>query len=435
MGKKSRGNGEGTIYKREIHGKTKWCAEYTLQYCDRNGKRKKKTIFGDTRQEVKEKLEQLIVELGTNTYVDKSSTKFIDIATSIVDDGYRLNKLSDSSYKRKKETLKQIQKHYMAEMELQKITEYDVKDFLSYITKYSNSVIGKIYGLVNNTFKRAIRKNIIKYNFLDDKLEFFKPTSSRKDKKVRAFTVEEQKKFLDVVLNVDNKVKYKHQLLLSMYSGMRMGEINALDVDDVDFDNNIIHVRRTLTKSKDDKTIMGDKTKTNHGERDIVMDEQVRYILKDYMDNYYKENKEHVIFYNDKKDTFWTASQINMVFKRLCEKYDIGIGYDVNQHMLRHTFATRCIESGMPANVLQKIMGHHDLRTTLEVYCDVFANYEKQHSVQTYDYLKENGLLLKDVKQKENTMPKEELQKIINKLNDMYEKQDDKLIKILKMVA
>lgn len=85
---------------------------------------------------------------------------------------------------------------------------------------------------------------------------------------------------------------------------MRMGEINALDVDDVDFDNNIIHVRRTLTKSKDDKTIMGDKTKTNHGERDIVMDEQVRYILKDYMDNYYKENKEHVIFYNDKKDTF-----------------------------------------------------------------------------------------------------------------------------------
>ena len=44
-------------------------------------------------------------------------------------------------------------------------------------------------------------------------------------------------------------------------------------------------------------------------------------------------------------------------------------------------------------------------------------------------------MLLKDVKQKENTMPKEELQKIINKLNDMYEKQDDKLIKILKMVA
>ena len=155
------------------------------------------------------------------------------------------------------------------------------------------------------------------------------------------------------------------------------------------------------------------------------------------MDNYYKENKEHVIFYNDKKDTFWTASQINIVFKRLCEKYEIGIGYDVNQHMLRHTFATRCIESGMPANVLQKIMGHHDLRTTLEVYCDVFANYEKQHSTKTYNYLKDNGLLLTttiETKQKD-TIPEEQLEKIVNKIKDMYEKQDDTLIKILKLVA
>ena len=435
MGKKARGNGEGTIYKREIHGKTKWCAEYTLQYCDRNGKRKKKTIFGDTRQEVKDKLDQLIVELGTNTYVDKNTTKFIDIAKGIVTDGYKLNKLSESSYNRKMQTIKQIEKHYMAQMELQKITEYDVKDFLSFITQYSNSVIGKIYGLVNNTFKRAIRKNIIKYNFLDDKLEFFKPTSSRKDKKVRAFTVDEQKKFLNVVLDEKNNVKYKHQLLLSMYSGMRMGEINALDIDDVDFENNIIRVRRTLTKNEYDKTVLGNTTKTNHGERDIVMDDQMRFILKDYMDNYYKENKEHVIFYNDKKDTFWTASQVNMVFKRLCEKYEIGIGYDVNQHMLRHTFATRCIESGMPANVLQKIMGHHDLRTTLEVYCDVFANYEKQHSVQTYSYLKENDLLITKPDETKETMPKEEIDKIVNKLKDMYQKQDDNLIKILKLVA
>ncbi len=434
MGKKTRGNGEGTIYKREIRGKTKWCAEYTLQYCDKNGKRKKKTIFGDTRQEVKDKLEQLLVELATNTFVDKSKVKFIDITKSIVVDGYKLNKLSDSSYYRKMSTIRQMEGHYMAQMELQKITEYDVKDFLSYITQYSNSVIAKIYGLVNNTFKRAIRKNIIKYNFLDDKLEFFKPISIRRDKKVRAFTVDEQKKFLEVILDKKNKVKYKHQLLLSMYSGMRMGEINALDVDSVDFKNNIIKVRRTLTKDKNDKTIMGETTKTNHGERDIIMDAQIRYILKDYMDNYYKENKEHLVFFNDKKNTFWTTSQVNMVFKRLCEKHEISLGYDVNQHMLRHTFATRCIESGMPANVLQKIMGHHDLKTTLNVYCDVFANYEKQHSSQTYDYLKGKGLLLTNATEKDS-IPQEELEKLVNKLKVMYEKQDTNLIKILKLVA
>lgn len=129
--------------------------------------------------------------------------------------------MSDSSYKRKTETYNQICGHYMAEMEIQKITERDVKDFLVYITKYSNSVIGKIYGLVNNTFKRAIRKNIIKYNFLDDKMEFCKPTSSRKDKKVRGFTVEEQKQFIEAIKN-DTVYKYHYQFLLSLYTGMRM---------------------------------------------------------------------------------------------------------------------------------------------------------------------------------------------------------------------
>ena len=138
---------------------------------------------------------------------------------------------------------------------------------------------------------------------------------------------------------------------------------------------------------------MGDYTKTKNGIRDIVLDSDIKIILEDYINNYYKENKENLLFYNIEKNTYWTTSQVNMVFKRFCEKYNI-IGYDVNQHLLRHTFATRCIEAGMPANVLSKIMGHADLRTTLEVYCDVFSNYEKEHTNKTFEYLKQNNLLI-----------------------------------------
>lgn len=346
--------------------------------------------------------------------------------------GYDYNKLSDSSYKRKQDTYKQICGHYMADMEMQKITERDVKDFLVYITKYSNSVIGKIYGLVNNTFKIAIRRNIIKYNFLDNKMEFCKPTSSRRDKKVRGFTIEEQKQFIEVVTSKDNQFKYKYQFLLSMFTGMRMGEINALDVNtDIDFDNKLIHIRRTLTKNSKDKTVMGDYTKTKNGVRDIVMDSQVEYILREYLKTEFISNEENLLFYNPKQ-TYYSTGQVNMVFKRLCEKNNI-IGYDVNQHMLRHTFATRCIEAGMPANVLSKVMGHADIRTTLEVYCDVFANYEKQHANRTYDYLKENNLLLTQVD--EDTIPQDELNKIVNNIKKMYNKKDDRLIKILKLIV
>ena len=216
---KSRGNGEGTIYERTIRGKKQWVAQYTLGFND-NGKRKSKTIYGKTRKEVKEKLDILISELKTDKYVDKNTTIFKDLALEFIEDGYKLNKLSDVSFRRKKDTYLLICSHYMANMEIQKITERDVKEFLYHITTYSNSVIGKVYGIVNNTFKRAVHRNIIKYNFLDDKLDCPKPKSIRKDKKVRGFDIHEHRLFLDMIK--ENDIKYKHQILLSLCTGMRM---------------------------------------------------------------------------------------------------------------------------------------------------------------------------------------------------------------------
>ena len=84
---------------------------------------------------------------------------------------------------------------------LQKITEKDLKDFFAYITKYSNSTIAKIYGIVNNTFKIAVRRNILRFNFLDDQIEFSIPYSNNRDKKVSAFTIEEQKKLIIALLS------------------------------------------------------------------------------------------------------------------------------------------------------------------------------------------------------------------------------------------
>ncbi len=431
MGKpKTRGNGEGTIFKRKINGKDKWVMEYTFNMQDeKTGKRKRKTLYGNTRKEVREKLEKLLTELNTDTYVDKSKIIFKDITKEFIEKEYSFNKLSDNSYLRKINTYNQICKHYMADMEIQKITENDLKDFLSYITKYSNSVIGKIYGVVNNTFKIAVKKNIIKYNFLDDKFEFCKPKSSKPDKKIKGFTIEEQKDFIEAIKN-DTSYKYHYQFLLSLYTGMRMGEINALDIYDVDLKNKVIHIRRSVTKDKKDRTILGEQTKTKNGTRDIIIDNQVYDILQEYLNKEYKPNPKNLLFYNFKNNTVYSTSQINICFKRFCQHYNIGKGYDVNQHMLRHTFATRCIESGMPANVLSKIMGHANIKTTLEIYCDVFNNYEKRNSMQAYDYLDNNNLLLSNYNNYNV-----DLNKILNSIKEMYKKKDSRLIEIEKIIS
>lgn len=389
---KKRGNGEGTIFKREIKGKTYWIAEYTIEMYDKNGKRKRKTISGKTRQEVKLKLEKVITELNTNTYVDKSKITFYQIAKEFIDTGYEMNKLKPSSYQRKLNTLKSISTHYIANMELQKITEKDLKGFFAYITKYSNSTIAKIYGIVNNTFKIAVRRNILRFNFLDDQIEFSIPYSNNRDKKVSAFTIEEQKKL--IIALKETTCRYKYQFLISLFTGMRMGEINALDLDDIDFENKIIHIRRTITRGLDERAMVGSYTKTKSGTRDIIMDSNVEAIFREYLSSsYYYKNDLHLLFCNSRKQCISTDAT-NMMFKYICEQYNIGNGSAMHQHMLRHTYATRCIESGMPASVLAKIMGHANVSTTLNVYCEVFDKFKQSHIDLSLNYLKENDLLI-----------------------------------------
>lgn len=389
---KKRGNGEGTIFKRQIKGITYWIAEYTIEMYDKNGKRKRKTISGKTRQEVKSKLEKVITELNTNTYVDKSKVTFYQLAKEFIDYGYEMNKLKASSYNRKLNTLKAISTHYMAKMELQKITENDLKDFFTYITKYSNSTIAKIYGIVNNTFKIAVRRNILKFNFLDDQIEFSIPYSNNKDRKVSAFTIEEQKKL--ILALKETTCRYKYQFLISLFTGMRMGEINALDIDDINFSNKIIHIRRTITRGLNERAMIGSYTKTKSGTRDIIMDSNVEAIFREYLSSsYYCENDLHLLFCNSRKQCISTDTT-NMMFKYICEHYNIGNSSTIHQHMLRHTFATRCIESGMPASVLAKIMGHANVSTTLNVYCEVFDKFKQSHIDLSLNYLKDNNLLI-----------------------------------------
>lgn len=78
-------------------------------------------------------------------------------------------------------------------------------------------------------------------------------------------------------------------------------------------------------------------------------------------------------------------STINSELKRLNTKYDIAS--HIHTHKLRHTFATRCIESGMPAVVLAKILGHSDVSITLNTYTSVFDEFQNKNLENMNIYL------------------------------------------------
>ena len=385
MGK--RGNGEGSIYYSE--SLKRWVSQYTY-----NGKRK--SIYGKTRTEVKDKLNKALVDIIDNKYVDKSDLTLIDIIDKNIEEQFNSNKISEVTYKRKLDTKKIIENSNISNIKIQKLNSSTINDFLISISHYSNSVISKVSQMIRKAFDKALLLNIVNNNPFNLKGLINIPKSKKEDKKIDALTVEEQKLFIkELEKSYD---EYTDIFYIAIYTGMRIGEILALSPKDIDLNNNIIHINKTLTKDSNDKVIIGTTTKTYSGTRDIPITELIKSICLKSSDC----QNETFFSYNNKLILTCT---INAHFKRICKNANIRVinikkkkhkedekkvnlkSSNVNTHMLRHTYATRCIESGMSAVVLSKLLGHKDIETTLNTYTSVFNRF-KEDEIQKYlDYI------------------------------------------------
>lgn len=382
--KRRREKGSGSVWYDE--NRKRWIGQFLVGY-KADGKKKLRTVSGRTQKEVKDILKEEQAKLLTGTYIDLSLITIPQMAAAINDEKYQMNITKDTAYIRAKDTIKIIENSSIGGIPIQKLNEMSIKSFLMAQTDYSNSVISKIYMIINGAMEKAVKQNIIRYNFVKD---IKRPKSNKETKKIRALTVDEQKKVIEA-LNKDNKEPYRTMLLLSMFTGMRMGEICALDINNVNIPFSTIVVERTITRNEKDEFVLGETTKTKAGTRNIKMSEQVKEIINHYISDVYASNDLNLLF--TKKGKLISTNQINSYFKRLIKRYGISDdNLEFNQHMLRHTFATRCIESGMSAPVLQKKLGHTDIQTTLNTYTDIFDAFEDKQDDLVNIYLQQQGL-------------------------------------------
>ena len=283
-----------------------------------------------------------------------------------------LNIISVNSYRTKKDSLNIIKKSFLNDIPILQIEKNDIYSFLISITKYSNSVIEKVSMQLKLAFRLAKEENIIESNIFETS-KIIIPKSIKENKIVHAFSYKDQKKLIYILNNdyhpKNNSNNYRIQILLSLFTGMRMGEINALTIDDIDFKNNIIHIRKTITRDYDYNAVLGKTTKTKTSTRDITMTDNVKELMHQAI-KMKKRNKYGLIFYNYKNDSPISTQQVNSSFNRLCKKHGLK---SYGQHMLRHTFATRCLEMGIPPRVLQDWMGHKNISITLNTYADVLS--------------------------------------------------------------
>lgn len=376
MGKRNF-NGEGTFYYSE--SLKRWVGQFTNP---NTGKRQ--TVSDVDEKKARVKLRKAMSDAENGKYTEKSTITIENLAQEILDLKLNSNTICEGTYYRDLDSLVII-KRYIGNIRVQKITRSQIQDFLNEIKEdYSNSVIDKVYQLLKTVMKEAVLRENITKNPMN---HVIKPKSVKKDKKIRAFTIEEHQKFLSALKGSYKNHQYKNVFLIAINTGMRSGEILALQLKDIDFKNKIIHVRNTLGKNKKGSIIFKDnRTKTYAGTRDIPIDDFVVSVLKESIQNMCL-NQYGVIFSSNSK--LIAPSSINGAFQTICRNLEFEIKRNneyLTEHSLRHTFATRCIEAGMPAHVLQKLLGHTDISTTIDTYTDIFNKYKEDEIKKVIEY-------------------------------------------------
>lgn len=379
-------NGDGTLYFHEATNR--WRCQIT--YYSPSGERKRKSFSAKTKTEVKKKRKDFERELALGRITETSDCTAVDLLKEAADYDYNFNIIQEAAYTRRLDTIRIIRLSAIGNVPLVKLTEAKINDFLRDIkSRYSNSTIGKVYSALSKAYKLAIDKRLLTYNLMDSPF-IRRPKADKKDRNVSAFTCEEENIFLETLKQKKykvNSVNYVPMFFIELFAGLRMGEICALTPDDVDLDNNIIKVRNTVTRGLNYEVKIGDRTKTPRGVRDVPINPYLKNILKDVLENY-ESNKDDLLFYNKALNRPVSTEQANNAFKRLCKS--AGLKISGGQHLLRHTFITRCIEAEIPAEVIMRWAGHKDISVTINTYTDVFAKMHNKAIDKFTDYCTEN---------------------------------------------
>lgn len=219
---------------------------------------------------------------------------------------------------------------------------------------------------------KMILKFGVKHRYLSCREIEIKFPTQRENEGLEVLSRSNQRKIMDYI---EKNFTFKNLgIYICLSTGLRIGELCALTWDDIDEDNGVILVRKTIQRIyviddvKKRTELIIDTPKTKNSIRDIPMTSDLIKIIKSIKKIV---NNEYYVLTNDIKPT--EPRTYRNYYKRFMKKFDIP---DLKFHGLRHSFATRCIEGKCDYKTVSVILGHSNISTTLNLY--VHPNLEQK---------------------------------------------------------
>ena len=306
-----------------------WCRYY------RNNKQI--SVYGKTQQECLKNL-----KIGLKTPMTKKTKYKFEQWTKKWLELYKIGKIKSTTLNDTKRLLETISE--LNQIELSKITSIKIQETINKITAGRKKE--KIYTMLNDIFNKAYRNKLIKENPCENVV-----LPKRERKKTRALTLEEEQIFVKECKQYKQGVFY----LICLYQGLRLGECAALTYQDIDFDKKTITINKAINEDGEDTP------KTSNSIRIIPLFKRTEELIE--------KNKKGKIF-----------NVSTRVIQNLINKISKKLNIKVHTHALRHTFATRCCEAGIPAKVCQKWLGHASIKITLDIYTHINDDFEMQNA-------------------------------------------------------
>ncbi len=306
-----------------------------------------------------------IADFGGNMTVLELAERYVETRNGV-------RKTTEAGYKT---VLNVLKNDPFAQTRIDKVKESDARLWITRLNKAGKrySSIHNIRGVLRPAFDMAYRDDLIRRNPFDFPLGDVVPNDS---KKREAISPEVEEAFLKFIQEDNHFYKYYDGIFILLNTGLRISEFCGLTPEDVDFEEECIHVRGQLKRDSDMNTVY-ETTKTASGIRDIPMSDEVMDAFKRVIAN--RPTPEFEYEYNGRSGFFWldkdgkpmVALHWEHYFQHIVKKYNDKNTEQlprITPHVCRHTFCSKMARSGMNPKNLQYIMGHSEISITLDTY-------------------------------------------------------------------